>query len=141
MKKYTRKRKIKGGFETPKKKVKFASLPRTSDDESRKQLFPEMGVDRGRSLMRNSIQPHRDRHDYGQFDEKDFLPPPPERGRRPDRNSIQPHRDRHDYGQFDEKDFLPPKPPLPSPSSQKGGKSVRSSNKRKTIRRKRNVKK
>lgn len=132
MKKYTRKRKIKGGFEPPKKpkkNVKFASYTETSDDESHKQLFPEI-VDRSRSLMRNPIQP-RDRHDYAQFDEKDFFPPQlPERGRRPDRNSSPPDRGPHEYGRFKKEDFASPSPP-----PKNGGY------KRKTIRKRRNVKK
>lgn len=135
MKKNTRKRQVKGGLNpppTPNKTINFASYPKTSNDKLPKQLFPEIGTsDRSRKLTRDSIQPHRDRHDYGHFDKKDFLPEP-ERGRRRDIDLIQPERDGHDYGRFDDSDF----PPV-----ERGGKSRRSSYKRKTIRRKRNVKK
>ena len=56
-----------------------------------------------------------------------------DRSRKLTRDSIQLERDRHDYMRFDKKDF--------SPEPDRGGKSKRSSYKRKTIRRKQNVKK
>lgn len=136
MKKNTRKRQVKGGLNqprTPNKTINFASYLRTSNDTLPKQLFPEIGTsDRSRKLTRDSIQPERDRHNYGHFDKKDFLPEP-DRGRRRYIDSIQLERDRHDYMRFDKKDF--------SPEPDRGGKSKRSSYKRKTIRRKQNVKK